>query len=197
MRTAKVCRKTKETDITVSVNLDGTGCCESATGIGFFDHMLDQLARHGRMDIVVQARGDLTVDGHHTVEDTGICLGQAFKDALGDRSGLVRFGHAVVVMDEALAEVAIDIGGRPFLAFEGELPRGTLGQFDSDLLEEFLRALAVNARFSMHVILRKGQNLHHCVEVVFKALARALDEALARDSRISGVPSTKGVIETG
>ena len=196
MRTATVARKTKETDITVSVNVDGVGSCESATGIGFFDHMLDQLARHSRMDLVVRATGDLDIDAHHTVEDTGICLGQALKEALGDRAGLVRFGHSVIVMDEALAEVAVDVGGRPFLAFEGILPRGTLNQFDSDLVEEFLRALCVNARFSIHVVLRKGHNLHHCVEAIFKALARALDGALAKDIRVRGVPSTKGLIET-
>lgn len=195
MRTAEITRKTKETEIKVSLVLEGSGRCESSTGVGFFDHMLDQLARHSRMDLVVTARGDLKIDAHHTVEDVGICIGQAFRDALGDRAGVVRYGHAVVPMDEALAEVAVDIGGRPFLLFEGDLPRGKVGQFDSDLVEEFLRALAVNARFTMHVILRKGQNLHHCIEAVFKALARSLDEAVSRDNRLTEVPSTKGTIE--
>ena len=195
MRTAEIARKTKETEIKVSLVLEGSGKCESSTGVGFFDHMLDQLARHSRMDLVVTAQGDLNIDAHHTVEDTGICIGQAIRDALGDRSGLFRYGHAVVPMDEALAEVAVDIGGRPFLHFEGELPRGQVGQFDSDLVEEFLRALAVNARITMHVVLRRGQNLHHCIEAIFKALARSLDEAISRDNRLTGVPSTKGVIE--
>lgn len=194
MRRAEIKRKTNETDITVELNIDGSGRAEALSGIGFFDHMLDHIARHGMLDLVVQAKGDLHVDAHHTVEDVGICLGKAFAEALGNLSGVRRYGHAVVPMDEALAEVAIDFSGRPFLAFEGGLPRGMVGDFDAELTEEFLRAFSVHARATVHVILRTGSNLHHCIEAVFKAFGRALDEAAMLDDRRKDVPSTKGTL---
>ena len=194
MRQAEIKRQTKETDITINVAIDGTGRVNVATGIGFFDHMLDHIARHGMFDLTLAAEGDLDVDAHHTVEDVGICLGKAFADALGTLAGVKRYGHAVVPMDEALAEVAVDLSGRPFLVFDADLPRGMLGEFDAELTEEFLRAFAVNARATVHVILRVGSNLHHCIEAVFKAFGRALDEASMLDARRKDVPSTKGTL---
>lgn len=196
VRTANIKRKTKETDISVSVNLDGEGVAEIDTGVGFFDHMLTHLARHGLFDIKVKAKGDLHIDPHHTVEDIGICLGKAFLKALGEPVGLVRFGHAVVPMDEALAEVSLDFSGRPYLVFKAELPKGKLGDFDIELAEEFMQAFAVQARITLHIVLRYGKNTHHCIEGVFKAFARALHQALRIDPRVSGVPSTKGMLET-
>ena len=196
MRTGSIKRKTKETCIDLQVGLDGTGQGAIATGIGFMDHMLTHLARHGLFDLRVEAQGDLEIDAHHTVEDIGICLGKAFVDALGDANGITRFGHAVVPMDEALAEVAVDVSGRPFLSFQAELPPVRLGEFDVELVEEFLRAFAVNARITLHVILRQGGNVHHCVEGIFKALARALRTAVQLDARCTDVPSTKGMLET-
>lgn len=196
VRTASIKRKTKETDISVSVNLDGEGVAEIDTGVGFFDHMLTHLARHGLFDIKVTAKGDLHIDPHHTVEDIGICLGKAFLKALGEPVGLVRFGHAVVPMDEALAEVSLDFSGRPYLVFKAELPKGKLGDFDIELAEEFMQAFAVQARITLHIVLRYGKNTHHCIEGVFKAFARALHQALRIDPRVSGVPSTKGMLET-
>ena len=195
-RQARIERDTKETQIRLSVNLDGTGDCDVQTGVGFFDHMITHIARHGLIDIELDAKGDLEIDAHHTVEDVGICLGKAVLDALGDCKGIVRYGHAVVPMDEALAEVAIDFSGRPFLAFSGDLPRGRAGEFDSELTEEFFRAFAVNARATVHVVLRAGTNLHHCIEGIFKAFARAMDRAVALDARVTDVPSTKGMLET-
>lgn len=196
MRRAKVDRQTKETEIQVALNLDGTGVAKIRTGVGFLDHMLDHVARHGRMDIEVSAKGDLEVDSHHTVEDIGICLGKAFSQALQDPAGLVRFGHAVVPMDEALAEVAVDFGGRPFLAFQVDFAGRRVGEFDVELVEEFFRAFAMNSRCSLHIVLRSGNNVHHAIEAIFKAFARAAAQALSIDPRISGVPSTKGMIET-
>lgn len=195
MRTAELARKTAETDITVRVNLDGTGQADVDTGIGFFDHMLTHLARHGMFDIKVHAKGDLHIDAHHTVEDVGICLGKAFLDALGDMKGLVRYGHAVIPMDEVLAEVAIDVSGRPFLVFQADMPPVQVGQFDAQLAEEFFRAFAVNSRSTLHVILRHGSNVHHCIEGMFKAFARSLDRATSMDGRHSDIPSTKGMLE--
>lgn len=194
MRCGEIARETKETKIEVSIGLDGAGRAEVNSGIGFLDHMLTHLARHGVFDVRVAAKGDLEVDAHHTVEDIGICLGKAFAKAVGDASGLVRFGHAVVPMDEALAEVAIDISGRPFLAFDAAFPHGKVGDFDSELVEEFFRAFAVNGRVTLHVILRYGSNVHHSIEAIFKAFARALSEAVRRDPRVEGVPSTKGTL---
>ncbi|MBN2307324.1 MAG: imidazoleglycerol-phosphate dehydratase HisB [Candidatus Hydrogenedentes bacterium] len=195
MRQATIERKTTETTIRVSLELDGEGQADIDTGIGFFDHMLTHLARHGLFDLAVAARGDLEVDAHHTVEDVGICLGKAFLDALGERKGIARFGHAVVPMDETLAEVAIDLSGRPFLAFDAGLPHGRVGTFESELTEEFFRAFTVHSGSTVHVMLRTGTNLHHCIEGIFKAFARALRGAVAPDPRVKGVPSTKGMLE--
>jgi imidazoleglycerol-phosphate dehydratase len=196
MRKAEVNRETRETRIRVGVNLDGEGAADVATGVGFFDHMLAHLARHSLMDISVAAEGDLHIDAHHTVEDVGICLGKAFVQALGEPKGLVRYGHAAVPMDEALAEASVDVSGRPFLVFRAQLPPAQVGQFDADLAEEFLRAFAVNGRLTLHVELRYGRNVHHCIEGMFKAVARALGQAIAVDPRVKGVPSTKGMLET-
>lgn len=197
MRSASKSRKTRETEISVKVNLDGTGLISVDTGIGFFDHMLTHLARHGLFDLEVQAKGDLYIDPHHTVEDVGICLGQVFLEAMGEPKGITRYGHAVIPMDEALAEVAVDISGRPFLHFDADLiPGSKVGEFDAELTEEFLRAFAMNARLTLHVLLRYGKNTHHNIEGIFKAFARALRVAYEKDPRVKDVPSTKGVLET-
>lgn len=196
MRRAEIQRKTAETSVTLQLLLEGTGKVRASTGVGFFDHMLTHIARHGLLDLDISATGDLEVDAHHTVEDVGICLGKALLQALGDMKGINRFGHAVVPMDEALAEVAVDLSGRPFLVFEADLPRGRAGEFDSELAEEFLRAFAVNSRCTLHVVLRYGSNLHHCIEAIFKALGRALAAAVQLNPRVIDVPSTKGMLET-
>lgn len=196
MRQATITRETKETRISVSINLDGSGRAEISTGIGFFDHMLTHLAKHGLFDVSVQAKGDLDIDGHHTVEDVGICLGQAFLKAVGEPKGITRFGHAVLPMDEALAEAAVDFSGRPYLVFRADVPKVRIGEFDAELAEEFFRAFAMNGRTTLHVNLRYGSNAHHAVEIMFKAFAKALSRAVARDPRETGVPSTKGVLET-
>lgn len=195
MRKARITRKSKETQIDVQVNLDGAGRADTATGVGFFDHMLAHLARHGGLDLKVQAKGNLHVDPHHTVEDIGICLGKAFLEAVGNPAGLVRFGHAVVPMDEALAEAAVDFSGRPYVSFEARLRQGRVGDFDIELTEEFIRAFAVNSRMTVHIVLRYGKNAHHCIEAIFKAFARALGGAVRIDPRVKGVPSTKGMLE--
>lgn len=195
-RTATITRKTAETEITLTLNLDGEGRSEIDTGIGFFDHMLTQIARHGLMDLTVEAEGDLHIDPHHTVEDIGICLGQAFAQCLADPTGIVRYGQGIVPMDEALAEAVLDVSGRPFLVFDADLPRVTLGAFDVELTEEFMRAFAMNARVTLHLMLRRGGNTHHCVEGLFKALARAMASAVRRDPRVKGIPSTKGMLQT-
>ncbi len=194
MRRGEITRETKETTIEVAIDLDGTGRADIKSGIGFLDHMLTHLARHGLFDLRVAAKGDLQVDAHHTVEDVGICLGKAYAKAVGDAAGLVRFGHAVAPMDEALAEVAIDVSGRPFLSFSASFPQGRVGEFDAELVEEFFRAFAVNARMTVHVVLRYGNNVHHSIEAIFKAFARALSEALRLDPRVKDVPSTKGTL---
>jgi imidazoleglycerol-phosphate dehydratase len=191
-RTAAVQRRTAETEIALSLRLDGTGAGTRETGIGFFDHMLDLLARHGRLDLEVAARGDLQTGGHHTVEDVGICLGQALHEALGDRRGITRYGQATVPMDEARAACAIDISGRGLLVFAARLPPGATGDFDHELAEEFLRALAANARLTLHLTIETGTNAHHMIEAAFKATARALRAATAIDPDERGVPSTKG-----
>jgi len=196
MRRAEVARETKETRIDVTVDLDGAGQAEVETGVGFLDHMLTHLGRHGLFDVTVTAQGDLEVDAHHTVEDVGICLGKAFGKAIGDAKGLVRFGQAVVPMDEALAEVAVDVSGRPFLAFEAAFPQGRVGEFDAELVEEFFRAFAVHSKTTIHVALRRGVNVHHSIEAIFKAFARALAQALRLDARVTDVPSTKGTLST-
>jgi imidazoleglycerol-phosphate dehydratase len=193
-RTAQISRETKETAITVALALDGSGAGRRATGVGFLDHMLDLLARHGRLDLDVDATGDLHTGAHHTVEDVGIVLGQALDQALGDRAGIGRYGHAVVPMDEARAACAVDISGRPFCHFEGALPPGETGGFDHELAEEFFRAVANGARLTVHVTVEAGTNAHHMIEASFKAFARALHGAVALDPTLTGVPSTKGTL---
>lgn len=191
-RTGSISRKTRETEISVQINLDGTGASEIATQVPFFDHMLDQIARHGLCDLKVKALGDVEIDGHHTVEDTGIALGQALRQALGDASGIRRYGSAFIPFDETLAFAAIDVSGRPFLAFDANFPREKVGEFDTELVLEFFRALAFNAGITLHLKIHYGQNAHHMIEGLFKAFARALYFATARDPRVQGVPSTKG-----
>jgi len=194
MRKGRIKRSTKETQIEVSVGLDGNGKAEVATGIGFFDHMLAHLARHGGFDIAVKAKGDLYIDPHHTVEDVGICLGQALKEALGDRKGIRRFGDSAAPMEDSLAQVALDLGGRGALVFNAAFPTEKTGDFDTHLVEEFFRALTSNAGMNLHVNVPYGKNSHHVAEAIFKALAKALDQAAQLDPRIKGVPSTKGVL---
>ena len=191
-RSAIVARKTGETDITVSVTLDGRGTVVVATGVPFFDHMLDAFGRHGLFDLRVDATGDLAVDAHHTVEDVGICIGSAIAKALGDRAGIRRFGSATIPMDEALVLAAVDISGRGGLHWAVELPIEIIGTFDTTLAREFLIALATNAGLTLHVRSLAGENSHHIIEAAFKAVARALAEAVSLDPRVSGVPSTKG-----
>lgn len=194
MRETTLERETAETRITVSLRLDGKGAAAIDSGIGFFDHMLTLLAKHGLFDLTLKATGDLTVDGHHTVEDCGIVLGRALAACLGDKQGIRRYGTAFLPMDEALVMVALDISGRPFLACELNLPAAVLGSFATELVEEFLRALAVNAGITLYVRQLAGKNTHHIIEAVFKALGRALDEATGIDPRVTGIPSTKGVL---
>jgi imidazoleglycerol-phosphate dehydratase len=193
-RTAKIDRKTAETDVHVSLALDGDGAGDRETGVGFLDHMLDLLARHGRLDLDVRASGDLKTGAHHTVEDVGICIGKALDEALGDRAGIARYGAATVPMDESRASSAIDISGRGLLVFEGSLPSGAIGNFDHELAEEFFRALATNAKLTLHVTVEAGSNAHHVIEAAFKATARALRAAVAVDPTERGVPSTKGTL---
>jgi imidazoleglycerol-phosphate dehydratase len=194
-RAAEITRKTKETDVSLSLALDGSGAGERSTGVGFFDHMLDLLARHGRLDLSVNVTGDLETGAHHTVEDTGIVLGQALDRALGDRAGIVRYGHAVVPMDEARASCAIDISGRPYLAFLApELPAGVTGGFEHELTEEFFRAVSNQAKMTIHLTVEAGGNAHHMVEALFKSFARALRAATTIDPTETGIPSTKGVL---
>jgi imidazoleglycerol-phosphate dehydratase len=193
-RTATIDRRTGETEIRVVLALDGSGAGSRETGVGFLDHMLDLLARHGRLDLDVSAKGDLQTGGHHTVEDVGICIGQALDRALGERAGITRYGHVVVPMDEARASCALDISGRGLLVFEAELPPGAIGNFDHELAEEFLRAVAANAKLTLHASVEAGTNAHHVIEAVFKAFARALRAAVALDPTEVGVPSTKGTL---
>jgi imidazoleglycerol-phosphate dehydratase len=194
-RTAEVTRRTKETDLRIRIDLDGRGEAQIRTGIGFFDHMLEALARHGLLDLVVEARGDLQVDGHHTVEDTGIVLGQAIAKALGDRAGIRRYADALIPLDEALVQCVMDVSGRPYLSYSIEIPKWQmLGDYDVFLTPEFFRAVALNAGLTVHLDLVRGDNPHHIVEAAFKAFARALDGATTLDPRVQGVPSTKGVL---
>jgi imidazoleglycerol-phosphate dehydratase len=194
-RTADISRETGETRIDLDLGLDGSGAGTRSTGVGFFDHMLDLVACHGRLDLEVAASGDLETGAHHTVEDVGIVLGQALDRALGDRAGITRYGHAVVPMDEARASCAIDISGRPFLRFDADaLPPGVTGGFDHELAEEFFRAVANGARLTLHVTVETGTNAHHMIEAAFKAFARALRAAVAVDPTEAGVPSTKGTL---
>jgi imidazoleglycerol-phosphate dehydratase len=193
-RTAEISRDTRETKVKLSLTLEGTGAGTRSTGVGFLDHMLDLLARHARIDLDVKVSGDLETGGHHTVEDTAIVLGQALDQALGDRAGIYRYGHAIVPMDEARALCAIDISGRPYLAMTGELPPGATGGFEHELLEEFFRALANNAKLTIHIAIEAPGNAHHMIEATFKSFARALRAAVALDPSETGIPSTKGVL---
>lgn len=198
MRGATVERRTKETDISVTVDLDGTGAASIATGIGFLDHMLEQVARHGLIDLRIAAKGDLHIDDHHTAEDTGIVLGQAFRKALGDMKGIVRYADVHLPMDETLTRCAVDISGRPFLVWRVEFPRAKIGTFDTDLVREFFQAFAQNAGITLHVETLYGINSHHIAETCFKSLARALRAAVAIDPRQpNAVPSTKGSLGEG
>ena len=194
-RTATVSRDTAETKITVTLNLDGTGQSKLATGIGFFDHMLEQIARHGLIDLEVHADGDLHIDGHHTVEDVGICIGQAVRQAVGDKKGLTRYGHSYVPLDEALSRVVVDFSGRPGLVLDAKFTAGMIGQLDTQLIHEFFQGFVNHAHVTLHIDNLKGINAHHQAETIFKAFGRALRMALTPDPRMAGtVPSTKGVL---
>ena len=193
-RTAAINRKTGETNIQLSFNIDGEGISEIDTGVPFMNHMLDLFTKHGQFNLTVQANGDIEVDDHHTTEDIGICLGQALQDAVGDKKGIKRYGNSFVPMDETLAQVVVDLSNRPHLEFRAEFPSQKVGTFDTELVHEFLWKFALEARMNLHVILHYGSNTHHMIEAIFKAMARALDEATTVDPRIKGVPSTKGVL---
>ncbi len=193
-RTARVRRETGETRIELAIDLDGIGRADVATGVGFFDHMLTLLAKHSLIDLAVKAEGDLHVDAHHTVEDVGICYGQALAQALGNKAGIRRYGCMTLPMDETLVTVAVDLSGRPFCVWRAEVPPETLGTFNAPLAEEFWRAVASAGAFNLHVVLHYGRNTHHVIEGIFKATARALRQAVEPDPRVSGVPSTKGVL---
>lgn len=193
-RCARVSRTTRETDITVELNVDGSGEARSDTGIRFLDHMLDTFARHGLFDLTIKARGDLEVDQHHTVEDVGLVIGQAFREALGDKAGIHRFGDAACPLDEALVTTVVDIGGRPFLVYDVELNQPRVGTFDADLVHDFLLALVNQLGMNLHMTMVRGRNTHHIVEAAFKSLARAMDQATRIDPRVQGVPSTKGTL---
>jgi len=193
-RSAQISRATRETDVELTLTLDGTGAGARATGVGFLDHMLDLLARHGRLDLDVRVKGDLETGGHHTVEDTGIVLGQALDRALADRAGISRYGHAIVPMDEARAVCAIDVSGRPYLRFAAGLGPGATGDLDHELVEEFFRAVVNSARLTVHLEVEAGTNAHHMIEAAFKAFGRALRAAVAIDPTETGVPSTKGTL---
>jgi imidazoleglycerol-phosphate dehydratase len=193
-RTAQIHRQTAETKISLSIDLDGAGNADVATGIGFFDHMLALLAKYSLLDFTVKASGDLHVDSHHTVEDVGICLGQALKQALGDKIGIHRYGSATVPMDEVLVTAAIDLSGRPFCVWRAELPSEILGTFNAPLAEDFWRAVSSQGAFNLHIVCHHGRNSHHMVEGIFKAAARALRQAVEMDPRMPGIPSTKGVL---
>ena len=192
---AQINRKTNETDIKMSINLYGSGIYNIKTGIGFFDHMLSHIAKHGFIDMNLEARGDVEVDCHHTVEDVGIVLGQAITKALGDKKGIKRYGYMILPMEEALVLCAIDLSGRPYLGFDAELTMERLGDMDTEMVEEFFRALCIHGGINLHIKVLKGKNNHHIVEAMFKAFAKALDEATSMDSRIEGVLSTKGILE--
>lgn len=194
MRQATIERKTAETDIKLALALDSQEQCSIDTGIGFFDHMLQLFAKHGFMDIKLKCTGDLHVDAHHTVEDCGIALGQAYRAALGDKAGIARYGFMLLPMDEVLVSVAVDISGRPYFVFNAELPPAIIGGYDAQLTEEFFRAFAMNAGLTLHINLMYGNNLHHITEAINKGVARALAQAAAIDPKVEGVPSTKGVL---
>jgi imidazoleglycerol-phosphate dehydratase len=193
-RTAAINRQTAETKIALQLDLDGSGLADVATGVGFFDHMLTLLAKHAAIDLTVRAEGDLEVDQHHTVEDVGICFGQAIREALGDKAGIRRYGHFTLPMEETLATVAIDLSGRYALVYRVDIPSNKIGEFDSELVEDFWQATAANALCNLHILVHYGRNSHHISEAIFKCAARALRMAIEPDSRMSGVPSTKGTI---
>jgi imidazoleglycerol-phosphate dehydratase len=193
-RTAKIHRATRETQIKLELNLDGSGQGSWKTGVGFFDHMLELLTRHGAFDLTVEAKGDLHVDQHHTVEDVGICLGQAFKQALGDKAGIRRYGHSTLPMEETLATTAVDLSGRYYLVFNAEFASEKIGDFDTELVEDFWQAFAANSLCNLHVLVHYGRNSHHVSEAIFKSAARALRMAVEADPRMPGVPSTKGTL---
>ncbi|MBQ6743187.1 MAG: imidazoleglycerol-phosphate dehydratase HisB [Acidaminococcaceae bacterium] len=193
-RRAEIERKTAETQISIKLNLDGEGTCDIATGIGFLDHMLTLLAKHSFMDLTVKAKGDLEVDSHHTVEDIGIVLGEALREALGDKAGIHRYGNCFIPMDETLAQVCLDFSGRPFLVFGAEIPKIQLGNYDTEMTEEFFRAAAMHCGLTLHIRVLYGSNVHHIIEAIFKAFARAVAEAAAVDPRVKGVMSSKGVL---
>ncbi len=193
-RTAQIERKTKETSIKLSLNLDGSGKSELNSSIPFVDHMLEQISRHGLIDLVVDAKGDREIDDHHTVEDIGICLGEALREAVGDKSGIVRYGHAYVPLDEALSRVVLDFSGRPGLEYNIDFPKETVGGFDIDLFKEFFQAVSNHGRITLHIDNLRGDNNHHIIETVFKAFGRALRMALEADTRQTGIPSTKGAL---
>ncbi|MED1915725.1 imidazoleglycerol-phosphate dehydratase HisB [Brevibacillus sp. DP1.3A] len=193
-RAAQIERNTNETQIALSFGVDGAGESKQNSGVPFLDHMLDLFTRHGHFDLTVKAKGDIEIDYHHTVEDIGICLGHALREALGDKKGIKRYGNAFVPMDDALAQVVIDISNRPHLEYRATYPTNMVGQFPTELVHEFLWKLALEARINLHVILHYGHNTHHMIEAIFKALGRALDEATTIDPRVKGVPSTKGVL---
>ncbi|MFD1175243.1 imidazoleglycerol-phosphate dehydratase HisB [Paenibacillus puldeungensis] len=193
-RTSAVSRKTNETDIQLEFAVDGSGNSQLETDVPFLNHMLDLFTKHGQFDLSVQARGDIEIDDHHTVEDIGICLGQCIREALGDKKGIKRYASVFIPMDEALAQVVIDVSNRPHFEYRAQYPSDRVGSFDVQLVHEFLWKLALEARITLHVIVHYGQNTHHMIEAVFKALGRALDEATSIDPRVSGVPSTKGVL---
>jgi len=193
-RTARIQRKTAETDIDLILNLDGTGCVEAATGVGFFDHMLTHIGKHGLFDLTITCKGDLHIDAHHTVEDVGICLGKALVEALGTKAGIRRYGDATLPMDETLVTAAVDLSGRPFLVWKANVPNEVLGTFSSQLGQEFWQAVASAGLMNLHVVHHHGSNTHHILEAIFKASARALRQAVEPDPRATGVPSTKGVL---
>jgi len=193
-RKASITRKTNETNIRLSVNLDGSGACEIQSSIPFLDHMLEQIARHGLVDLSVKASGDREIDDHHTVEDIGICLGETLRDAIGDKSGIVRYGHAYVPLDESLSRVVLDFSGRAGLVYNVSFPKERVGEFDVDLFREFFQAVANHGHVTLHIDTIRGNNNHHIIETVFKAFGRALRMAAARDERVTGIPSTKGAL---
>ena len=195
-RTATIQRQTAETDIRLELNLDGSGQSQIKTGVGFFDHMLTLLAKHGALDLNIAAQGDLHVDQHHTVEDVGICFGQAIKQALGDKAGIRRYGHFTLPMEETLVTTALDLSGRYFLVFNAAFPTAKIGDFDSELVEDFWQATAANALCNLHIVLHHGRNSHHISEAIFKSAARALRMAIELDPRTTGVPSTKGTLSS-
>lgn len=193
-RQATIKRKTKETNISLALNLDGAGKADIHTGIAFLDHMLEQIARHGLVDLSIEAKGDLEIDAHHTVEDIGICFGEALRDAVGDKAGIVRYGHGFVPLDEALSRVVLDLSGRPGMVYEVTFPKERVGDFDVDLFKEFFQAITNHGRITLHIDAVRGGNNHHIVETVFKAFGRALRMAVERDARVTDIPSTKGAL---